>query len=185
MLYFFGFGNRYKAEEGCGNEQCSICNMNTGAHLAKKYFEFSLFFVPLIRAGTKYYIDCDRCGNSRQITKCEYKARKQEFLERLKTGNFPDEMVKSEFAPENVKLGLKTFLLALAILVAAALLVVAVTFVASLFADKSGFDVTVPIFVAILLGLGFLVVRAAYKSFATAKKCARLYNARGQSTPVV
>ena len=48
---------------------CENCGQQAAHHLSKRVRKFTLFFIPVLPVGTKYYDTCTYCGRTIQVPK--------------------------------------------------------------------------------------------------------------------
>ncbi len=68
MIIIFGF-RRMLARLGTVFVMCGSCSTPAALALVRTRRWFTLFFVPVIPLGTKYFTTCALCGRATQITK--------------------------------------------------------------------------------------------------------------------
>lgn len=73
MLLLWSFGNRVSKKDKFVNLKCGNCNSAEPKRLMVTYKDFSLFFIPIVKWGKKYYVECEKCGSALEISKEEYK----------------------------------------------------------------------------------------------------------------
>ena len=95
MFVIWGFGGRRKYTDVVTKDTCGACGTEQVMNIIVDYGCFTLFFVPIIKFGKKYYEVCPHCGAGRQITKREYNAIKAANRNGLIYGA-KDVVVKSE-----------------------------------------------------------------------------------------
>lgn len=95
MFVIWGFGSRRKYTDVVTKDTCGACGTEQVMSVVMDYGCFTLFFIPIIKFGKKYYEVCPHCGAGRQITKREYKAIKAANRNGLVYGA-RDVVVKSE-----------------------------------------------------------------------------------------
>lgn len=72
-MIFYGWGKKRKILAYLGESRCEICNNDSVKQLIKIYSYISLFFIPIIFWGTRYYIVCNHCQNGNEISKVDAK----------------------------------------------------------------------------------------------------------------
>ena len=68
MLFIFGVGER-AVSLGQLLFHCEECGSRTVHHVYKRVRKVSLFFIPLIPAGTRHFDECTACGRTREVTR--------------------------------------------------------------------------------------------------------------------
>lgn len=76
MFVIWGFGSRRKYTDVLVKDTCDACGTQQNMNILMDYGCFTLFFIPVIKFGKKYYEVCPHCGAGRQLTKKEFKAIK-------------------------------------------------------------------------------------------------------------
>lgn len=81
MFILWGIGKKKKETKYTVNDVCGCCKTASVMKIIKIFNYFSIFFLPIISWGTKYYVECPKCGAAREMTKQEYKSIKQQLKE--------------------------------------------------------------------------------------------------------
>lgn len=110
-----------------GRAQCPMCGRISDFHLHKMILQQSVFFIPFLSSTISEHLACDSCGHSRKLPRKEAKAIKKKQFELLKHGGFPNDMIKLDFNPKNVGMGIKTTKLVVSGLFALLMLCVALS----------------------------------------------------------
>lgn len=79
MFIIWGVGSRQKVSKFLVDTVCENCGSHCHMNLIKRYKCGTIFFIPIIKANTKYFILCPTCGTLKQITKQEFKELNQQF----------------------------------------------------------------------------------------------------------
>lgn len=75
MLFLIGYGHRTKKSFGYEKgKYCHQCYRDEDANIQRVTTWVTLFFIPCIPVDREYYLVCQGCGKSTQITKNEFKA---------------------------------------------------------------------------------------------------------------
>lgn len=78
LFIIFGWGNAKQKDLGeTYPAECGRCRNQVFYHLVKFWKRFSLFFIPLIPYGRKYYLSCPVCSNSIELDRESRKAAKE------------------------------------------------------------------------------------------------------------
>lgn len=78
LFIIFGWGNAKEKDLGeTYPATCGRCGNQVSYHLVKFWKRFSLFFIPLIPYGRKYFLSCPICSNSIKLDGEGKKAAKE------------------------------------------------------------------------------------------------------------
>lgn len=76
MLIIFGVGER-EVSLATLLFACETCGNRAAHHLFKRVRRVSLFFIPLIPLGTRYYDLCTACGRTLEVSRSQAEAAVQ------------------------------------------------------------------------------------------------------------
>lgn len=79
MFLIWGFGNGVKKTKVLVRDCCGACGHIAVMNIIKTYACGTIFFIPIIKCNTKYYIQCPHCGAGRRISKQEFKQLNAQF----------------------------------------------------------------------------------------------------------
>lgn len=78
LFIIFGWGNAKQKDLGeTYPAECGRCGNQVFYHLVKFWKRFSLFFIPLIPYGRKYFLSCPICSNSIELDRETKKVAKE------------------------------------------------------------------------------------------------------------
>lgn len=113
MRVLIGIESRMKKEIYGGQITCCKCGQVCNHHLSKLLLRITIFFIPILSVTSNRYLVCDTCMSETEIVKKEYKELKKRQLQLLNRGEIPEEIIKTDFCPKNLKLYQKIFKLIL------------------------------------------------------------------------
>ena len=77
MFLIYGGGLRKKITKYCVEDACGQCGVVGKKPILTTYYCGTVFFIPIMKFGTKYFVVCPNCGAVKQISKKEYKNIKE------------------------------------------------------------------------------------------------------------
>ncbi len=80
MFIFWGTGRKKKVTKYSVNDLCGRCGTATRMPIVQVYNYGHIFFIPICKVGTKYFVECPHCKAARQLTKEEFNAIKEQNL---------------------------------------------------------------------------------------------------------
>lgn len=72
MVIVYGFKTTLKQGKNLGYSICPNCNHNTEKVLAKEFFKFHIFYIPLLFFTKRRGIVCPACGMYKELSAAEY-----------------------------------------------------------------------------------------------------------------
>lgn len=73
MFILWGSGKKKKKTKYKVSDLCGCCGFSAEMFIVKIYNYIHIFYIPFIFWGTKYYVECPKCGAAREMSKEEYK----------------------------------------------------------------------------------------------------------------
>ena len=172
MVYLIGFGKKLKKELWAGDFQCKNCNRMSNFHLYKLKEYGSVFYIPVISKTAKRLLVCDNCQTYSELSKKQYNDIYISQNNRLKRGDFPNDIIKQDFNPKELKYKGKMLLLILAAMFAFIMIGGAI----SMGTDISVWDASVPIGIFIMSIIGIIPLVLCIRSSAQASYRKKIYD---------
>lgn len=102
MFILWGFGTRNNNTKVLISDYCDVCGHSNVMTIHKTFYCFTLFLIPIITWGTKYFIVCPRCGAGRQISKQEFNNLKKRYKSTGQVVSLNSNVVNNNMAEETV-----------------------------------------------------------------------------------
>ena len=126
MIIPYGVKTFIKDDIWAGKSNCPNCGISD-FHLKKLKMRITIFFIPIMSITTKRFLVCDTCDAAFALKRKKYNEIRKEQINKLKNNEFPENVILNDFAPKKNKLGLKLFLLVLALLFSVVMLSVPIS----------------------------------------------------------
>ena len=79
MFILWGIGRRKTGTKYLVEDTCDNCRTSGNMNIFKTYGCFTLFFIPIIKANTKYFAECPHCGAVKQLEHHEFNLIKDAY----------------------------------------------------------------------------------------------------------
>lgn len=105
MYVLVGTRSKVKKDFWAGRTKCPRCGQVCNFHLTKVIVRILVFFIPIISITNKRYLVCDSCEWAKELSRKEYKEIRKKQMRLLDSGGIPDDIIKTDFNPPNIKFG--------------------------------------------------------------------------------
>lgn len=162
---------KLKKEIYAGQYECPGCGKYASVHLCKIKQKISMLFIPIFSNTLNRLVVCDCCGAYKKISKQDYSSLKKIQVKKLKSGNFPPQVILEDYNPDKLGYGKKIAALVIASLFAFAMIFGGIV----MMMDIPVWDASVPLFFLFCLVIGIVPFVFALRSFLDARWKRRIY----------